>query len=56
VKEKITFPKVLFFLFALIIVGLGIRKFLENRETIAKFDRDHNIGPDGIRRLYEGVK
>jgi len=56
VKEKITLPNVLFFLFALVIIGLGIRKYIENQEAIAKFDRDHNIGPDGIRRLYEGLK
>ena len=55
-KEKITLPNILFFLFALLIIGLGIGKFLENREAIAKFDRDHNIGPEGVRRLYEGVK
>lgn len=39
-KEKLTLPNIIFFLFALIIVGLGIRQYFQNQAEIEKWDLD----------------
>ena len=39
-KEKFTLPNILFGIFAVIVIGLGVRKYLQNQEEIAKWDLD----------------
>ena len=37
-KKKFTLPNILFGIFAVIVIGLGVRKYLQNQEEIAKWD------------------
>lgn len=55
-KVKMTLPNILFCLFVLIIIGLGVRKYLENQALIAKWDIDHAEETEEIRKMFEGVR
>ena len=37
-KKKFTLPNILFGIFAVIVIGLGVRKYLQNQQEIAKWD------------------
>ena len=39
-KKKFTLPNILFGIFAVIVIGLGVRKYLQNQQEIAKWDLD----------------
>ena len=55
-KEKFTLPNILFGIFTVIIIGLGIRKYLQNQEAIAQWDIDHAEEIEVIRDLIERMK
>ena len=55
-KEKFTLPNILFGIFAVIIIGLGVRKYLQNQEAIAQWDIDHAEEIEVIRDLIERMK
>ena len=40
-KGKLTLPNILFIIFALIVIGLGVRKYQQNQAAIAKWDLEH---------------
>lgn len=56
IKDMLTFPNILFGIFAIIIIGLGVRKYLQNQEAIDKWDRDHAEEIEVIRDLIERMK
>ena len=55
-KEKFTLPNILFGIFTVIIIGLGVRKYLQNQEAIAQWDIDHAEEIEVIRDLIERMK
>ncbi|MDA7756473.1 hypothetical protein N8920_01110 [Opitutales bacterium] len=55
-KSKLTLPTLFFGVFAFIIIGLGVRKYLENQAAIAKWDIDHAEETEEIRKMFEGVR
>ena len=55
-KEKFTLPNILFGIFTIIIIGLGVRKYLQNQEAIDKWDRDNAEVMDEIRKHYDRLK
>lgn len=55
-KEKFTLPNILFGIFTIIVIGLGVRKYLQNQEAIAKWDLDHAEEIEVIRDLIERSK
>ena len=55
-KNKLSFPHIVFGVFALIIIGLGVRKYLQNQEAIAKWDLDHVEEFKEIRKMFERAK
>ena len=55
-KEKFTLPNILFGIFAVIVIGLGVRKYLQNQEAIAQWDIDHAEEIEVIRDLIERMK
>ena len=55
-KKKFTLPNILFGIFTVIIIGLGVRKYLQNQEAIAQWDIDHAEEIEVIRDLIERMK
>ena len=55
-KKKFTLPNILFGIFAIIIISLGVRKYLQNQEAIAQWDIDHAEEIEVIRDLIERMK
>ena len=55
-KKKFTLPNILFGIFAVIVIGLGVRKYLQNQEAIAQWDIDHAEEIEVIRDLIERMK
>ena len=55
-KNKLTFPHIVFGVFALIIIGLGVGKYLQNQEAIAKWDLDHVEEFKEIRKMFDRAK
>ena len=55
-KEKFTLPNILFGIFTIIVIGLGVRKYLQNQEAIDKWDRDNAEVMDEIRKHYDSLK
>ena len=49
-------PNILFGIFTIIIIGLGVRKYLQNQEAIDKWDRDNAEVMDEIRKHYDSLK
>ena len=55
-KGKLTIPNLLFAIFALIVIGLGVRKYLQNQDAIAKWDLEHAEETEAIRELFERME
>jgi uncharacterized membrane protein YidH (DUF202 family) len=56
VKGKLTLPNILFIIFALVVIGLGVRKYQQNQEAIAKWDLEHAEETEAIRELFERME
>ncbi|MEC7801427.1 MAG: hypothetical protein VX609_09080 [Verrucomicrobiota bacterium] len=52
-KDKFTLPNILFGIFAIIIIGLGIRKFLQNHEEIDRWDAENERRILEMKAFYE---
>ena len=52
-KGKLTLPNLLFAILALIVIGLGVRKYRQNQDAIAKWDLEHAEETEAIRELFE---
>jgi uncharacterized membrane protein YidH (DUF202 family) len=55
-KGKLTLPNILFIIFALVIIGLGVRKYQQNQEAIAKWDLEHAEETEAIREMFERMQ
>ena len=55
-KGKPTIPNLLFAIFALIVIGLGVRKYRQNQDAIAKWDLEHAEETEAIRELFERME
>ena len=55
-KGKLTIPTLLFAIFALIVIGLGVRKYRQNQDAIAKWDLEHAEETEAIRELFERME
>ena len=55
-KGKLTIPNLLFAIFALIVIGLGVRKYRQNQDAIAKWDLEHAEDTEAIRELFERME
>ena len=55
-KRKLTLPDVLFVIFALIVIGLGVRKYQHNQDAIAKWDLEHAEETEAIREMFERMQ
>ena len=55
-KGKLTIPKLLFAIFDLIVIGLGVRKYRQNQDAIAKWDLEHAEETEAIRELFERME
>ena len=55
-KGKLTLPNILFIIFALIVIGLGVRKYQQNQEAIAKWDLEHAEETEAIREMFERME
>ena len=55
-KGKLTLPNLLFAIFALIVIGLGVRKYRQNQDAIAKWDLEHAEETEAIRELFEQME
>ena len=55
-KGKLTIPNILFAIFALIVIGLGVRKYRQNQDAIAKWDLEHAEETEAIRELFERME
>tara|TARA_B100000242_G_C42793054_1_gene368986 strand:- start:159 stop:335 length:177 start_codon:yes stop_codon:yes gene_type:complete len=55
-KGKLTIPNLLFAIFALIVIGLGVRKYRQNQDAIAKWDLEHAEETEAIRELFERME
>lgn len=55
-KGKLTLPNLLFAIFALIVIGLGVRKYRQNQDAIAKWDLEHAEETEAIRELFERME
>jgi uncharacterized membrane protein YidH (DUF202 family) len=56
VKGKLTLPNILFIIFALVVIGLGVRKYQQNQEAIAKWDLEHAEETEAIREMFERME
>jgi len=52
-KVKTTLPNILFGIFAIIIIGLGVRKFLQNHEEIDIWDAENERRILEMKAFYE---
>ena len=55
-KRKLTLPDILFVIFALIVIGLGVRKYEHNQDAIAKWDLEHAEETEAIREMFERMQ
>ena len=55
-KGKLTLPNLLFAILALIVIGLGVRKYRQNQDAIAKWDLEHAEETEAIRELFERME
>ena len=55
-KGKLAIPNLLFAIFALIVIGLGVRKYRQNQDAIAKWDLEHAEETEAIRELFERME
>ena len=55
-KGKLTIPNLLFAIFALIVIVLGVRKYRQNQDAIAKWDLEHAEETEAIRELFERME
>ena len=55
-KAKLTLPNILFMIFALIVIGLGVRKYQQNQAAIAKWDLEHAEETEAIREMFERMQ
>ncbi len=55
-KGKLTIPNLLFAILALIVIGLGVRKYRQNQDAIAKWDLEHAEETEAIRELFERME
>ena len=55
-KGKLTIPNLLFAIFALIVIGLGVRKYRQNQDAIAKWDLEHAEETEAIREMFERME
>ena len=55
-KGKLTIPNLLFAIFALMVIGLGVRKYRQNQDAIAKWDLEHAEETEAIRELFERME
>lgn len=55
-KRKLTLPDILFVIFALIVIGLGVRKYKHNQDAIAKWDLEHAEETEAIREMFERMQ
>ena len=55
-KGKLTIPNLLFAIFGLIVIGLGVRKYRQNQDAIAKWDLEHAEETEAIRELFERME
>ena len=55
-KGKLTIPNLLYAIFALIVIGLGVRKYRQNQDAIAKWDLEHAEETEAIREMFERME
>ena len=55
-KRKLNLPDILFVIFALIVIGLGVRKYKHNQDAIAKWDLEHAEETEAIREMFERMQ
>ena len=55
-KGKLTIPNLLFAIFALMVIGLGVRKYRQNQDAIAKWDLEHAEETEAIREQFERME
>ena len=55
-KGKLTLPNILFIIFALIVIGLGVRKYQQNQAAIAKWDLENAEETEAIREMFERMQ
>jgi uncharacterized membrane protein YidH (DUF202 family) len=56
VKGKLTLLNILFIIFALVVIGLGVRKYQQNQEAIVKWDLEHAEETEAIREMFERME
>ena len=56
INGKLTLPNILFIIFALVVIGLGVRKYQQNQEAIAKWDLEHAEETEAIREMFERME
>jgi hypothetical protein len=55
-KDKLTLPNIFFGIFVLIILSLGVRKYLQNQEKIAQWDADHAVKINDLKLQFESLE
>lgn len=55
-KDKLTLPNIFFGIFVLIILSLGVRKYLQNQEKIAQWDTDHAVKINDLKLQFESLE